>query len=466
MMLLDFKTDHRIVLEKLNKFPKEEFMYIKALVLGAPDAGPGGIGPGVGPQVETIDVSIGNNAQLQERFIELACTFEPTIVYQFVRTHEAYHLDRMLDLCKARGIVDATAYLLERAGDVQGALNILVDCMKLNIKVLTDAMNESSNNLDVSRIPENRNNSAVLLQMCFPDTNHRAHLAFNTIDRILNMSTSMCQRNSRKSDPEAEAMWYSVLRTLFEPHHATKVAVKVAISDGRPESMMKYLNEDQDIDVTKVPRTLAPTLVFQFVIGDLMARLLRDMVISVSLTSLIQNLISSQENGAEFGELKDVMMTMVETYAYERVLMETVNRLVSRDMFESFDAFKKSRCAALEFPDLPKCMLCDQNITTPTGMGRQDLSENNSVLYACQHLYHVACLRGKLEDGCPICTAAPSKPKTAAGDAQSQAMQAQKKRQGTQGYGFGIGAPVSQQSSALQAKGFDGERERNYDSGW
>lgn len=88
-MLHDFKTDHKTVLEKLSRFPREEYIYLKALVF----------------EVNDIDVSLSNNTQLQERFIVLACDFEPDIVYSFIRTHEAYHLDRMMDLTKSKGIV-------------------------------------------------------------------------------------------------------------------------------------------------------------------------------------------------------------------------------------------------------------------------------------------------------------------------------------------------------------------------
>mmetsp|Transcript_12274 Transcript_12274/g.26290 ORF Transcript_12274/g.26290 Transcript_12274/m.26290 type:complete len:529 (-) Transcript_12274:384-1970(-) len=64
------------------------------------------------------------------RFIELLCEFDPEEVLRFTQDNDGlYPLDVALEVCKRYNIRDATAYLLERAGDVGAALEMLKDSL-------------------------------------------------------------------------------------------------------------------------------------------------------------------------------------------------------------------------------------------------------------------------------------------------------------------------------------------------
>ena len=60
--------------------------------------------------------------ELHERYIELLCVREPTRVKTHLQEHDEYRVDRILEICRVYSVHDATAYLLERIGDVQAAL--------------------------------------------------------------------------------------------------------------------------------------------------------------------------------------------------------------------------------------------------------------------------------------------------------------------------------------------------------
>jgi hypothetical protein len=89
------------------------------------------------------------NEQLHEKYITLMCDFAPKDVYPYLLQHCNYRLDYCLELCSAKKITDATAYLLERllsqsvsqyqlhhklivarctyrTGDVSGALDLIL----------------------------------------------------------------------------------------------------------------------------------------------------------------------------------------------------------------------------------------------------------------------------------------------------------------------------------------------------
>jgi len=60
-------------------------------------------------------------------FIDEMCQFEPQLVASFLYDNEgSYPLDDVLELCQRRYVYDASAYLLERTGDIAGALDLLL----------------------------------------------------------------------------------------------------------------------------------------------------------------------------------------------------------------------------------------------------------------------------------------------------------------------------------------------------
>jgi hypothetical protein len=62
-----------------------------------------------------------------ETFVKLLCEREPQAAFDWLSKNEGrYPLDAALEACRARGIEDATAYLLERAGRVDEALDLLL----------------------------------------------------------------------------------------------------------------------------------------------------------------------------------------------------------------------------------------------------------------------------------------------------------------------------------------------------
>jgi hypothetical protein len=64
------------------------------------------------------------------KYFALLCQFEPTSVLSFLKAQNNYRLDECLELCRKYGILDACSFLLERAGDIPGAINLYLDQLK------------------------------------------------------------------------------------------------------------------------------------------------------------------------------------------------------------------------------------------------------------------------------------------------------------------------------------------------
>ena len=62
--------------------------------------------------------------------MKLMADLDPEMVYKYLLTHNTYCADDCLKLCQAREITDASAYLLERMGNVSSALQLLFQTLE------------------------------------------------------------------------------------------------------------------------------------------------------------------------------------------------------------------------------------------------------------------------------------------------------------------------------------------------
>lgn len=74
--------------------------------------------------------------EMHLKYIELLCEYEPDRVYTYLSTHAKYPLDGTLALCRHYKVLDATAFLLERTGDVRQALELVLETMHQRLQVL------------------------------------------------------------------------------------------------------------------------------------------------------------------------------------------------------------------------------------------------------------------------------------------------------------------------------------------
>ena len=69
-------------------------------------------------------------------FLQLLCQYEPSSVLNFLETFENYRVEHCLRLCQKYEVVDATAFLLERVGDVGTALSLTLSVLDDKFTIL------------------------------------------------------------------------------------------------------------------------------------------------------------------------------------------------------------------------------------------------------------------------------------------------------------------------------------------
>uniref|UniRef100_A0A8D3B736 RING-type domain-containing protein n=1 Tax=Scophthalmus maximus TaxID=52904 RepID=A0A8D3B736_SCOMX len=70
---------------------------------------------------------------LHERLLDLLCRFAPRELLSFLQTSQHYRLEEAIQITEKHHHSEATAFLLERKGDVHGAFSVLLETLKENL---------------------------------------------------------------------------------------------------------------------------------------------------------------------------------------------------------------------------------------------------------------------------------------------------------------------------------------------
>lgn len=220
--------------------------------------------------------SRGLAAEVQEKYIDLMCQFEPGAVHQFISSFDGYRLDETLEICRRHKVFDATAYLLERAGDIQGAFSILLEVLREKLNKYAELKRDASHKFEMD---------AVL----------------NAIDAQLCTVVQLCQRSSSKMDTaEREALWFPLLEAVMAPQRELRT----------------LLGPEQLGDFQALTHHLLGSMMGFVALPHILHKLMQDPVYS----------------SGKFGEVRDFIMKMLDTHNYEKALLNTTNRLLNCDL--------------------------------------------------------------------------------------------------------------------------------------
>jgi len=198
---------------KLNEFPSLQFLYLKKVMLSfIPDAESEITTPS---WVSTSYHAGEKEISWIERFVDLLCTYEPTQVLKYLTDRDGlFPVDEVLEICKRHKVFDAVAFLLERTGDIPGALEVILDVLKGN-----------------------------------QDT-------FQAKRSIVQAAVQMCERNeiTDLDRDQAESLWFTVLDQVSDLAHTDEshesIEAKSALLRTVLDGMMKYVSAARIISKT------------------------------------------------------------------------------------------------------------------------------------------------------------------------------------------------------------------------
>ncbi|KAB7507360.1 Vacuolar protein sorting-associated protein 8-like protein [Armadillidium nasatum] len=132
--------------------------------------------------------------ELQDAYIKLMCKLQPNQVYSYLQSAEGYRIDVVLEYCKDTELNEASAFLLEKSGDLQGAFSIHIKILKQKINLV----------MKIVKVSENGSigaNESVRQKFWFP-----------LLDHLLELQTSIGNQNGLSADMVER---YSYEETLF-----------------------------------------------------------------------------------------------------------------------------------------------------------------------------------------------------------------------------------------------------------
>ena len=146
---------------------------------------------------------------MHETYVSLLCAHAPSEVRAYLEAHSGWRLDACLQATQAYGCDEATALLLERTGDVHGA-------MRLTLASLRHALDEFATRLlEGSGVGDGGDWSAGPLGAS-AEAGGAARASAATASAVLLRAADLCERGSSSYRGDAERLWFGVLDELMD----------------------------------------------------------------------------------------------------------------------------------------------------------------------------------------------------------------------------------------------------------
>jgi hypothetical protein len=225
------------------------------------------------------------------KYLALMAKLHPEMVYDYLSTHDSYRAEECLRLCQEHEIADASAYLLERMGNVTSALQLILQTLETRLM----GLKRTIRGLGVDLI---RHHSGLR----FPQKSTKINLPskqakeVDGVRRILVVALDVCERNSETfGQPDSGSskfahgeLWFSVLDRLINAKGFLR------LSKEQPEHAR----------------------IMEGVLSDLLRLTMQRMVSNVPLTDLVRK-VTSDHSGSQIGELREMIESLLATYDFE-----------------------------------------------------------------------------------------------------------------------------------------------------
>jgi len=221
------------------------------------------------------------------KYLTLMANFQPDRVYQYLSTNQSYRLKDALELCQKRKIADASAYLLERMGDVSGALQLMLQTLDTRLVTLRNIFLENDAKSQSFGSRRAFNSKLSTLQ------NEVTEKEKNSLKQILSAVLDLCERNKNDhvtlENERGPLLWFHVLDRL--------VNAKSMLRD--PKDSSQHLSAS-----------------ISTMLSELLLMTMQRMMPNVSLYDLLHK-ITKDHAQSDLGEFREMLVSMLKTYSSE-----------------------------------------------------------------------------------------------------------------------------------------------------
>ena len=256
-----------------------------------------------------------------QKYLLLMARYHPEMMYQHLTTHDNYRVEDCLKLCQEYDIADASAYLLERMGNVSSALQLMLQTLEARLmglkRIIRSIDSESGSNhhrrkgshLSRSSTGSKRKGANANLkgsQAAAITANDTYKKELEKVRQSLVVALDLCERNSGASKPRSDhgsQLWFNILDRLTNAKGFLR------------------LHKEQSEHSTIMLALLA----------ELLELSMQRMVSVVPLPDLLRK-ITTDHSGSSLGEFKEMLATLLKTYNTELKLSKNALGVMNNDI--------------------------------------------------------------------------------------------------------------------------------------
>ena len=302
------------------------------------------------------------------KYLTLVANFHPDRVYQYLSTNQGYRLKDALELCQKRKIADASAYLLERMGDVSGALQLMLQTLDTRLVTLRNIFLENDAKSQSFGSRRAFNSKLSTLQ------NEVTEKEKNSLKQILSAVLDLCERNKNDhvtlDNERGPLLWFHVLDRL--------VNAKGMLRDPK-DSGSQHLSSS-----------------ISTVLSELLLMTMQRMMPNVSLYDLLHK-ITDDHARSDLGEFREMLVSMLKTYSSELDVCSNAVDVMYHDISHMSMEKKRIKVQGSLVQECPERMTNHAVVTiTPSGkweaasqgraFGNQSGNQKKSALHAASVL--------------------------------------------------------------------------------
>jgi len=288
-----------------------------------------------------------------KRYVELLCQRSMIeTVTTFLRSHDGYQPEKMLEICRQFHASEAVVVLLEKSGDISGAFQEAVRALRTKLSVIVH----------------------------FGDLGLKQLERLKAVRDIVESIISLVNRNSQQLEElPLRQLWFTLFDILIENYNRLTSCSSLVDEDGQKCCRVATSGPFGKCGLTSDRDEYR--LVLQHTVSC--------MVSCVPFTAVLEHIVTlGEEDGIVscFGNVRDLLTSVMDACRYQQTLYTTCACIVQKDVNGALGGLTTAAKSPIS-PHSTTCSACHQDLTEASGT-----DEVQIVCFQCSHAFHHLCL--------------------------------------------------------------------------
>lgn len=383
------------------------------------------------------------DVEMQDRFIELLCEFEPSAVYTYLVEHNQglqYDIDLAQEHCKMHNITDARIFLYEKTLQIGEAMQLLMDtlldrmvvarrtiidrCLKEGATITGNPLGTSATGgglLDMQvSFSDMAQQSTILAEQILVHNNTGALRSIIPNDdaeaevlKMVEVGVELCKRYQQHLDHnELSKIWFSLLDAFAKPKKLLLLRMVRSqelrqLGRAQPKEPLLEVDFEDELAIVNDERVRPSFLQIplsvsgerfvqemQLFYSRYVSFVLSHMVLVLELQTVVSKIVVDNES-ERFGPFKPIIVSILESLRFDLEANSLCKLCTEADVYRLSDELRRSFASGV-LPRSEFCWLCRKFLS-------ERIQEFETLrFFRCGHGYHDACIGS--QGDCPQCT--------------------------------------------------------------